>query len=61
MKKVREEKGVCLSCAALALEGVDNVHCRDSLAASVLGVGDRVTDDIPWSSKVERNLIERLD
>ena len=32
--------------AALALEGVDDVHGRDGLAAGVLGVGDRVTDDV---------------
>jgi hypothetical protein len=31
--------------AALALEGVDNVERRDSLALGVLGVGDGVTDD----------------
>jgi len=31
---------------ALALEGVHDIHGRDSLATSVLGVGDRVTDDI---------------
>ena len=31
---------------SLALEGVDNVHSSDSLPASVLGVGDRVTDDV---------------
>jgi hypothetical protein len=32
--------------AALALEGVHNIHGGDGLAASVLGVGDRVADDI---------------
>ena len=31
--------------AALALEGVDDVHGGDGLAARVLGVGDGVTDD----------------
>ena len=31
--------------AALALEGVADVHGRDSLAASVLSVGDGVADD----------------
>jgi hypothetical protein len=31
---------------SLTLEGVDNVHGGDGLAASVLGVGDRVTDDV---------------
>ena len=31
--------------AALALEGVADVHGRDRLAASVLGVGDGVADD----------------
>jgi hypothetical protein len=31
--------------AALALEGVADVHSRDRLAASVLGVGDGVADD----------------
>jgi hypothetical protein len=31
---------------ALALEGVDNVHGRDSLTTSMLGVGDRVADDV---------------
>ena len=31
--------------AALALEGVDDVHGGDGLAAGVLGVGDGVTDD----------------
>ena len=31
--------------AALALQGVDNVKRRDSLALGVLGVGDGITDD----------------
>ena len=31
---------------ALPLEGVDNIHGGDSLPASVLGVGDGVTDDV---------------
>ena len=31
---------------ALPLEGVDNVHGGHGLAASVLGVGDRVADDV---------------
>ena len=31
---------------SLALEGVDNIHGRDSLTTSMLSVGDRVTDDI---------------
>ena len=31
--------------AALALEGVDNVEGGDSLALSVFGVGDSITDD----------------
>ena len=31
---------------ALALEGVDDVHGRDGLAASVLSVRDRVADDV---------------
>ena len=30
----------------LALERVDNIHGRDRLSASVLGVGDGVTDDV---------------
>ena len=32
--------------AALALERVHDVHSRDGLPARVLGVGDRVTDDV---------------
>ena len=32
--------------AALALEGVHHVQGSDGLAASVLGVGDGVTDDV---------------
>ena len=32
--------------AALALEGVDDVHGGDGLPAGVLGVGDGVTDDV---------------
>ena len=32
--------------AALALEGVDDVHGGDGLAASVLGVGHGITDDV---------------
>ena len=32
--------------AALALEGIDNVEGRHSLAASVLGVGHSVTHDV---------------
>ena len=31
---------------SLTLEGVDNVHGSDGLTTSVLGVGDRVTDDV---------------
>ena len=31
---------------ALPLEGVDNIHGSDSLPASVLGVGDGITDDV---------------
>ena len=31
---------------ALPLEGVDNIHGGDGLPASVLGVGDGVTDDV---------------
>ena len=31
---------------ALALEGIDDVHGRDGLAASVLSVRDRVADDV---------------
>ena len=31
---------------ALALEGVDDVHGGDGLAAGVLGVGDGITDDV---------------
>ena len=31
---------------SLSLEGVDDVHGRDGLAAGVLGVGDGVTDDV---------------
>jgi hypothetical protein len=31
---------------ALALEGVDHIHGGDGLAASVLGVGDRVADHV---------------
>ena len=32
--------------AALSLEGVDDIKSSDGLAASVLGVGDSVTDDV---------------
>ena len=43
--------GCCLASeaiegAALALEGVDHVQGRDGLAASVLGVCHRITDDV---------------
>ena len=31
---------------ALTLEGVDDIHGGDGLAASVLGVGDGITDDV---------------
>ena len=31
---------------ALPLEGVDNIHGGDRLPASVLGVGDGITDDV---------------
>ncbi len=31
---------------SLTLEGIDDVHGRDSLTTSMLGVGDRVTDDV---------------
>ena len=31
---------------SLTLEGVDDVHGSDSLTTSMLGVGDRVTDDV---------------
>ena len=32
--------------AALALEGIDDVHGGDGLAASVLGVGHGIADDV---------------
>ena len=32
--------------ASLSLEGIDNVHGSNGLAASVLGVGHSVTDDV---------------
>ena len=32
--------------AALSLEGVDHIHCSDSLAASVLTVGHGITDHV---------------
>ena len=32
--------------AALALEGIDNVHGGDRLALGVLGVGDGIPDDV---------------
>ena len=31
---------------SLTLKGVDDVHGSDSLTTSMLGVGDRVTDDV---------------
>jgi len=31
---------------SLTLEGVDNVHGSNSLTASMLGVGDGITDDV---------------
>ena len=31
---------------SLTLKGVDNIHGCDGLSASVLGVGDRITDDV---------------
>ena len=31
---------------SLTLESIDDIHCGDSLTAGVLGVGDRVTDDV---------------
>jgi hypothetical protein len=31
---------------SLTLESIDDVHCHDSLAAGVLSVGYRVTDDV---------------
>ena len=31
---------------SLTLEGVDDIHSDNSLTASMLGVGDRVTDDV---------------
>ena len=41
--------------ATLALEGVDNVHGVHGLAASVLSVGDSVTDDV-----LEEDLEDRV-
>ena len=35
-----------VKCLALALEGVDDIHGGDGLAASVLSVGDRVADHV---------------
>ena len=32
--------------ASLPLEGIDDVESSDSLAASMLGVGDGITDDV---------------
>ena len=43
---------------ALPLKGVDNIHGGDSLPASVLGVGDGVTDDVlEESSQDEAGLV----
>ena len=52
---VQEHRVVCglsdltaeaVECAALALESVDDVHGGNGLAASVLGVGDSIADDV---------------
>ena len=49
--KAKLGKGVSLTTkavegAALAFEGIDDVHGSDCLPLSVLGVGDGVTDDV---------------
>ena len=31
---------------SLSLEGVDDIHCRDSLSSGVLSVGDGISDDV---------------
>merc|ERR1719180_162033 len=31
---------------ALPLQGIHNIHCSDSLPLGMLGVGDRITDNI---------------
>ncbi len=35
-----------VQCAALTLEGIDNIHGGDSLPLGVFGVGDGITDDV---------------
>ena len=35
-----------VECAALALESIDDIHGRHSLPTSVLGVSDRITNDV---------------
>lgn len=34
----------------MSLEGIDDVECSDSLSLGVLGVGDRVSDDV-WQER----------
>ena len=51
MKECIEKKGACLTSEtvkglSLALEGIDNVHGSDSLAAGVFGVSDGITNDV---------------
>ena len=48
---LRDEKKHCLTSESvkglsLPLEGIDDIHGGDGLTASVLGVGDGITDDI---------------
>jgi hypothetical protein len=43
--------------SALSLQSIDNIERGDGLSLGVLGVGDRVSDDIleaGWSAMVER-------
>ena len=44
-KSARDLSAEPVDGSSLTLEGVDDIEGGDGLAASVLGVGDRVTDD----------------
>jgi hypothetical protein len=46
MEKIVHLRAETVESAARALEGIDDVERGDSLALGVLGVCDRVTDDL---------------
>ena len=45
----------------MTLEGVDDIHGGDGLAAGVLGVGHGVADDVTYTEHARRKTVTAMD